>query len=54
MSLAAMTRLTEGLSQCTAHAENRKFSYLPCRHMNTNSVHGGKEIYFALDNINKK
>jgi hypothetical protein len=48
MSLAALANLAEGLSQRTAHAESREFSYLPCRHTNTNSVHDGMAIYFIL------
>jgi hypothetical protein len=54
MSFAAMTNPAEGLSYCTAHAESIKFSYFPCGHTNTNSVHDGRAIYFALENIKNK
>lgn len=33
---------------------DRESSYLPCSHMNTNSVHNGITIYFDLENIRKK
>jgi hypothetical protein len=50
MSSAATTCLAE----CTAHAESIKFSYLPCRYTDANSVRDGIIIYFVLENINKK
>jgi hypothetical protein len=50
-----MTHLAEGLRlNAQAHAESREFSYLPCGHTNTNSVHDGMAINFALEIINKK
>jgi hypothetical protein len=49
-----MTHQAEGLCPCTAHAESKKYSYLLCRHTNTNSVHDKMTIYFALDNNSKK
>jgi hypothetical protein len=57
MSFAAMAHKYEGpcptVSKPTAHAESRKFSYLPCSHTNANSVHDGMAIYFSLENIKR-
>jgi hypothetical protein len=53
MSFVAMAHLAEGPCLFSADTEGRNFSYLPCRHTNTNSVLNGMAIYFALENINK-
>jgi hypothetical protein len=36
---------------CTVRVHSRKFPYLPCRHMNTNIVHDGMAICFALKTL---
>jgi hypothetical protein len=38
----AVMHVAEGLM---FNAESRKFSYLPCRHMNTDSVQDGMAIF---------
>jgi hypothetical protein len=38
----------------TAHSENRKFTYLHCRHTDTNSVQDRMTAFFALENIINK
>jgi hypothetical protein len=55
ISFAAMTHFAEGLcvnALLALKVEN--FSYLPCGHTNTNSVHDGMAINFTLEDINKK
>jgi hypothetical protein len=37
--------------QCIAHAEGKKFSYLPCRHTNTHTVQDGMTVYFSLKTL---
>lgn len=46
--------MTDGLSQSIAHAESRKFYYLPCGHTDTNSFHDGMATDLATESINEK
>jgi hypothetical protein len=45
--------LAEGLCLDALLTLKVKFSYLPCRHRNTNSVDDGMVIDFVLENSNR-
>jgi hypothetical protein len=55
MSFAVIMHLAEGLClDALLMMKVENFLFLPCRHTNTISFHGGVAVYFALENINKK